>query len=566
MNRDSNCPSGFSVLLHSRAVQWFMRIWLRANGAARPLLPFLHLFMLATTGTILWAVVFANQHAPCWYDEVYMMEPAYHRVVDGVWKSIGCWDSMDVIPYAPNYPLLCNILRLCIRCFGFDFQMLRAAMLASGLLPVALLLWLLRKKGVLQNGWEICQAAYFAACFTFFHWSIWIRPEAILLSVVTLLVFAWALDRPVLLFLSALLVPLCGFQWNILLLPVCLHWLVFGGRIRRPVLVFAALALSTGGTIVVYHILGMWPSYMQEAARVGGVNVLPSVLSRLKGAFAWWDFSWLFHPGALPFYMALPVFLFGILGVIGHQKIMECRFGRNTWIFVLAGWGFVVVGIALTGHLNNHYSLLLALPASLAFPVAFRRLFSARPLFLLCLVVLAVRPPAVFWNKVRCMDFLWRGVSAPVSWFSEQDARTTLAPILSPGDSVACHSYGYPTVRGSGAKVVPLCYAFNLSSSQIQSISFVLLEDAISPAANPDFAKDRSTNFLTSMADRLCPDSSCGNFYDLSVSPEELLAVIGSQWHCTFSEVPLSNSSHPGFMRYRLFRPVFENPFPQSQS
>ena len=133
-------------------------LWIRLNDRAQPLLPLVYLFMLVELGGILYAVFFANQHIPCWGDEICMLDPAYYRATTGIWHSAAQWDSYDVVPFAPNYPLLINILRFLIGGFGFSFCFFRSVILACGLFSVAMLLWLLKKKGFLQSWKDVCCA------------------------------------------------------------------------------------------------------------------------------------------------------------------------------------------------------------------------------------------------------------------------------------------------------------------------------------------------------------------------------------------------------------------------
>ena len=556
--------SGFSILLHSAAVGWATRNWTRLNNRCRWLFPLLHLFMLAVTVAILGAVVFANLHRPCWYDEICMLDPAFHRVTTGVWHSIAQVDSFDSVPFAPNYPLLINMLRLLMACFGVNFWVLRGSMLLLGLVPVAALLWFFRKKGLYQSRGETIQAAFFAACFPAFPWATLIRPEAVLLSVVTLFVFAWAFDRPVPLFLVALLVPLCGLQWNVLLVPAALHWLVFGGRFRNPLIVAVAFVLSSAATIAAYHALGMWPSYLQEAARVGGLDAVRSALEKLHGAWSVGDFRWLFYRLSSLVAVCWVCFAFwgGLSCAIGSGRLRTIY--AFAWLCTLAPVFF----ISLFGQLNAAYSWLLLLPLCLAFPAVLRPLVSGKPLALLAVVLCG--PVWLAWGHWNGLTGLagsegagqWMRLAHPrfgqSTLLDEASVEKALAPLLSAEDTVMAPPDLYFAVHALSKEMYTHDYAFHLSPEQYTGITAVIMD--ASPydmeiamllsirekTGIPDLFADRAPSPLPADREAL-----------FRVTTDDLLAAIGAHWNCTFTEIPLSDPSLPHAIRYRFFRPVF---------
>ena len=559
--RDDTTPSGFSILWHSSVVQSLNRIWNRLNDWSRFLLPVMYASMLVLIGAILLAVAFLNQHGRCWYDEVYMLDPAWHRATTGVWQSVASWDALDTIPYAPNYPLLCNILRCLIACFGTNFVVVRGAMLMFGLVPAAVLLWLFRREQVLQSRLEVILAGYFMACFSMFCLATVIRPEAVLISVATCLVCAWSFDCPVLLFICAMLVPLCGLQWNALLIPVALHWLVFGGRLRNPLLVAMAFAISSAGCILIYHMLGMWPSYLHEAARIGGLNPFCSAMKKIHSAFADWDYSWIFDGRHLFSYDALVFTLFGVMGGcacwLGGASRQSNHRASRLFLFGLVSILGMLFSLALLGNLNHRYPVVLSIPVALLLPAICRKFWRRFPIVLLLFAVFALKPAWVWWNRCSYGDTLsWMPGATLSRWADPPSTQRVLQAHLSDSDVVACNSAAYFEVRSLCSDMMPLCYAFDLSYAQAQSVTAVLLDDRPVPVLALDFSAHRRTSYRTKMIARFFPERQ-SIAPETVVSPDNLLAAIADSWNCTFTEIPLEGPKRPGFIQYRLFRPVF---------
>ena len=539
-------PSGFSILIHSQAVRLLGHFWMRVNGWGRPILPMLNVFMVAVVAVILGTVVYAGFHVPCWYDEICMLDPAYHRATTGVWHSIVNWDSFDVVPFAPNYPLLINILRGLIACFGVNFWILRGVMLVFGIVPIAVFLWLFKRKGILQSWQEVLCSAFFSSCFTFFYWSVSIRPEALLLAVVVLLVFAWSDNHPWLLFFSALLVPLCGLQWNVLLLPTVLHWLVFGGRLRNPVLVATAFALSTVATIAVYHLLGMWPSYLQEAARVGGLDVFHSVCTKLRSGLALWDWSWLVGAVQTPFYVII-----GPMLAWTFASLSLCRGDREKGLtgrmllFVLGSTLASVFFLGLVGHLLRCYVYLLALPSCLLFPVlAGRWLSRCHTMLFMALVLAAPLVARVHWVQIANGHGPWGGYAGDRFWAYEDELEELFDKILRSDDVVCCDNAGYFALRRQNRDFYLLRYVFSIDPKRARTITALLMIDPrwidpSAPLAIPD-------------ADSISENAEVD-------SPGMILARLSKQWNCAFKEVWLEPPASPDGLRYRLFRPVFQD-------
>lgn len=530
--------------------------------------------MFLGIGTILCAVVFANQHLPCWLDEICMLDPAYHRTTEGVWRSIASWDSIDVIPFAPNYPLFINILRVFVAALGVNFWLLRGAMLFFGLVPLVALLWLFRHKSILQSRAEIIQAAYFSACFSFFWWAIYIRPEAILLSIVTLMVFAWSFDRPFLLFFFSLLVPVYGLQWNVLLLPVVLHWLVFGGRFRNLLLIGCAFTLSTLATIAVYHALDMWPSYLQQVANYHALDMDSASLqdSALANNNLWThlhqacfsvytlDFARWFgrHRIAPPLAFGLVfIVLGGFFGVLRSQKHHAARW----WLFLSISVMGLLFVLGLFVNLGHYYVRLALAGISLFAPVFFRPVWRRWPILLLLMALVPLFPSTlVLWHATRDSTYALTGQGIPRStrWMDETGLEQALAEVLTPKDTVCCADSAYFAIRSHCGNLMPLCYAFDLSSEQVRACTALLVEGTPVPALDYDYANWRKSSYTATMTQFFCPDKSCGDLWSFRVSPDELVAAISARWDCTFTEISLDFSSlPPNRIHYRLFRPVF---------
>lgn len=553
--------SGFSILIHSRVAQWVAHIWLRLNDHIRLLLPLLHLFMLATTVTILYGVVFCNQHRPCWYDEICMLDPAYHRMTEGIWHSIAQWDSFDVVPFAPNYPLFINLLRIPIALFGVDYKIIRGMMFVLGVAPIACLLLYFRRKGIFQSKTEILLAAFSSACFTNFFCAFFVRPEAVLLCVVVLLLFAWMGNRPVLLFLTASFVPLCGIQWNVLLLPVVLHWLVFGGSLRKPLLVILAFTLSTVATVVTYHALGMWPSYLQEAARVGGLNAIPRALAKLHDAFA--NRDWHFLTCSIEPYDALAGdFLFVFGGLAAFLATMSGDADKRIlkiWLFSCTSYYGIILAIALLANLSAHYTKVLLFVPAMLVPPLFRNTWKRYPLFLFAFVTLFSYIAFVHWCKLKHWPVTIADSANSASWVDETSLEQTFVDCFELGDVVCCDDSAYFAARSHVCEVYPLVFAFDLPLEQTRKITALILQDEPCRIYDYAWASFRKTTFNTTLQALFWDPnpSDFVNLWDYTISPDDLIEAIADRWHCRFIELPIDQPKRPGFIRFRLFRPIF---------
>lgn len=541
---------------------------------ARPVLPVLYLFMGAITIVILGLVFFANQHLPCWYDEICMLDPAYHRATTGIWHSIAQWDSLETIPFAPNYPLHINFLRFAISLFGTKCWLLRGSIFFLGLAPVVILLWIIWKKGVLLSWQEVLCATYLSACCTFFYWSVYVRPEAILLCAITLFVITWTSDRPVFLFLSSIFIPLCGLQWNVLLLAVFLHWLVFGGRFRKLLLVTLAFGLSSAGTIVAYHLLGMWPSYLQEAARVGGLDALHAVQTKLLGAWSAGDFYWLFFP--LSTFVVLPCLSFAVLGLIAWKK-MPLQ-SRANFSFAISALVLIVLAVALLGHLNENYTYLIPLPICLVFPIVLRP-FLPRHCLIPVLLVLTV--PLVsahgYWERLSDThrNVQWLRFTHPdfsqTRWLDESSLETAIGSTLSENDVVLAPPDVYFALRLFRIGMYPHEWAFDLSNTQQKTITAVLLDAAPSTMELSQLYKIRNKMNVPDLFNHLLPNPEPADpTFSFSVAPEDILSALGMYWSCCFTELPFHDSSNENAIKYRLFRtsfcPAFSDGFSPASS
>lgn len=558
MKYQSDSPSGFSILVHSLPLRILSNLWNCLNNLIRVLLPAICLLMMVVVGIILCAVVFANQHLPCWYDEIYMLDPIYHRVTTGVWHSIAQWDSFDTIPFAPNYPLLCIILRVLIDSVGVKCFLIRGMMLLLGLFPVVGFLWLSWKKGIYQNRFELVQGLYFSACSTFFIWAVSVRPEGVLLSVCFLLAWAWMQKRMAFLFLLSLLVPLCGLQWNILLVPALLHWTVFGGSFRRPFLMAVAFALSSIVSIAAYHVLGMWPSFLQEAARVGGFGALQSAREHLSRSFTAYDFQWLLNPKHLP-----PLFLAFIILVFGVSAsscflCKDSRSLRKILVFIFLCFSGILVAFSLHHMLEWYIAPLLFFPILLS-PLLLRTCFSKYPAILLLFAVFALKLAVHNWDKIRNIYPPHMDFRLDSCWLDESSLEDMLKKSLSSCDVVAAPDSAWFAVCSCCRDYVPLAYVFDISESQQRAISAVLIPDEPSRPRFKDGSNGRQAyGYASVMLARFCPpDASCSHPDEISVSPDELLDTIANHWHCSFTEVTMPNDSMPHAIRYRLFKPTF---------
>ena len=439
--------------------------------------------------------------------------------------------------------------------FGVSFAIVRGAMLIFGLVPVFALLWFFRRKGFLQSRWEIVQAAYFIACFTFFGWAVHIRPEAVLVTVISLFIFAWASDHSVLLFLTGVLIPLCGLQWNVLLLPVAFHWLIFGGRIRKPILVAVALGLSSVVSITAYHILGMWPSYCHEAARTDGLDALHSGYVKLLDACTHGNFGWLFNQWATTPILTLCFLFFATLGILSVTAFHSASLHRKTVLFLFLSLPSSILALGLCGHVYIFYEHVLFGFALLGLPVLARPLFRY-PLFLLPCILLALYPVKINWHKFSHAYGPRLDALTDASWLDDANLEQALSNNLAPDDVLLAPDSAWIAARSHCRDALPLCFAFDLSGKQQRSITAVLLPEEPSSILYKDGSGVRRVHYAKVMCARFCPLGAAPD--TIHVSPEELLAAIGEHWNCTFTEIPLEQANSSGFIRYRLFRTVFQ--------
>ena len=554
-------PSGFSILFHSSLAKRMIHLWSCLNALVRPLISLLSLFMLAVALLILGTAIFANQYLPGWSDEIFMIDPAYYRVNTGIWQSRVAWDSINTIPYAPNYPLFINFLRIPIAIFGVDFHILRGSIFVIGLLAIIFLLVFFKRKRIFQTRFELIFALFSVACFTAFYPCIYVRPEAVLLAIATFLLFAWMSDRFVLLFLIALLVPLCGLQWNILLLPVVFHWLIFGGKLRKHFLVAFAFALTTVATLVTYHLLGMWPSYLQEAARVGGLNAVSHTIYKLHNAFIARDFRFLtnaFYP-----YDALPgdlLFLFGGVSILLGPPSAKVK---KVFVFSACTYYGVIFAVALFGSLNPQYPKLLLIIPAFAAPIFFRQMKSHASLLLLSFVLMSSYIAFVHWHKIRDeanhLSDVATDVSSAAPWVDSSALKRNLRAVLSPEDIVCCESPSYFAARSTAKEMMPLVFAFDLSPEQFREITVLILQDEPYRIFDRDRAFFRKSSFAANLQaifwDPAPPEDI--DLWEFAITPEDLLSTIASHWHCTFTEIPLPITPKPNTIQFRIFRPSF---------
>lgn len=420
-------------------------------------------------------------------------------------------------------------------------------MLVIGLVPIASLLWFVRRQGLLHSFEEINLALYFTACFCFFHWSLYLRPEAVLLAVVSLLVLSWTSHHPLLLFLASFFLPFCGFQWNVLLLPVVFHWILFGGSLRKPLCVASGLVVGTTALLAYYHLAGMWPSYLQEAARVGGLDAIHSATKKLHTALSSWDFSWLFTASLAP-----PNVVDGPLAILvlsgaglffdEHSKSREKKLFVFIVLSVISCWG----ALALFGHILHSYARLLVLPVCLLGPALGRRVFSRNPILLIGFVLCALWIPGVHWQHVKNGYGPWRTLPDDTFWVDEAFTERWIPEIFQPSDVICCDNSAYFALRRTGHELYRLRYALNIDETTCQRISYVLLSE------KPPY--DPGTDF----SQHLGPADNIPS-WEIE-TPSELLSAIATRWHCTFTEIPLPVSPMPNAVRYRLFRPSFSTP------
>jgi hypothetical protein len=540
--------SGFSILIHSRGGQALRRAWMRLNELSRPFLPILHFCMLIATVATLCAVVFANQHLPSWYDETCLVDPAYYKVTEGVWKTRMEFDSLDIEPFAVKYPLLIGLNCLILKCFGMNYALLRGAMLFFGLVPVGGLFWLARRRGLLRSWTEVLEAAFFLACFGLFYWALYIRPEAIVLSVGFLLVLFWLADSLVPLFLTALCIPLCGLHWDVLVLPAIWGWLIWGGTARKPLAVVAGAVLGSIGVLIWYHLAGMWPSYLLEAQRGTSPSIVGNAIGFVRDFFLEVNLNRLGQHACPSNAFLCSLWIYG-LGACSIKFFPVAVADKKTFLFFLLSLFSVIPSLAAAAWLNDHYNRLLAPLSCLLAPLLFRGVWRKYPLLLFAGALLALLVSYDIWLYARYSKEPGTRINI---WVDEPALESSLEGILSSDDVVLADSPAYFAVRSRGAEMFPMCYAFDLSEEQILSCSAVLIEDKVSCLGSRDYSDFRKTSWSKVMKGRFADAGEGGR-----LSPDDILAAIADHWHCSFREVPLAPPSLNRALRFRLFRPVF---------
>lgn len=521
---------------------------MRLNDLSRPFLPILHFCMLVATVAILCAVVFANQHLPSWYDETCLVDPAYYKVTEGVWKTRMEFDSLDIEPFAVKYPLLIGLNWLILKCFGVNFSVLRGTMLFFGLIPVGGLLWLARRRGMLRSWEEVLQATFFMACFGFFYWALYIRPEAIVLAVGFLLVLFWLADRLLPLFLTAVCIPLCGLHWDVLVLPAIWGWLIWGGRMRKPLAVVAGALLGSVGVVIWYHLAGMWASYLLEAQRGMSPSIAGNVTGFVRDFFLEVNLNRLGGHGYPSNAFLCSLWIYG-LGACSLKFFPIASVDKKTFLFFLLSLFSVIPSLAAAAWLNDHYTRLLVPLSCLLAPLLFRGVWRKYPLLLFAGSLLSLLVCYDIWLYARYSKEAGTRINI---WVDEPALESSLADILSSRDVVLADSPAYFAVRSRGAEMFPMCYAFDLSEEQIRSCSAVLIEDRVSYTGQRDYSDFRKTSWSKTLKGRFADAG-----LDRCLSPDEILEAVAEHWHCSFTEETLALPSLDRALRFRLFRPVF---------
>ncbi len=548
--------SGFEVLARTRFGRSVCAMWILVNDFVRHFLPIFHLAMLVVVGIILFGVVFANQHLPTWYDETCLTDPAFYKATQGVWRSRMEIDSLSVEPFAVKYPLLIGTMWVLTKLLGMHFGVFRASMLFFGLAPVLGLLWLARKRGLLQSWTEVVQAAYFLACFGLFYWAIYIRPEAMVLSIGFFLVLFWLDGRTIPLFLTALCIPLCGLHWNVLVSPAILAWLFFGGPARNPLVVIGGALLGSIAVLAWYHLAGMWPSYILEAHRLTSPHIVDNVRSFVVETFLNVRLDRFLFDYHFPFNAFLCVLLMFGLGFIAFLTDSQAASAdKKHFLFVLLSLSSLVLALASAAWLNDHYTRLLVPLSCLWAPLIFRRWWSKSPLLLVLMTVFAAAVAYPLWNYT-CHSK--EGGARTSLWMDEAFLEKAIGNVIPGEEIILADTSAYFAVRSQGNELFPLCYAFDLSKEQIRSCSAVLVEDNPSQIFNRDYSDVRNTSYSKAMKDFLFLSTLSGDIWDVRISPDDLISAIAAHWQCTFTEIPLDfSSARAGAIRYRLFRPVF---------
>lgn len=376
---------------------------------------------------------------------------------------------------------------------------------------------------------------------------------------VALGIIAWLDNRLVLLFLVALCVPLCGLQWNVLFLPVVLHWLVFGGSLRKYLLVAIAFFLSTLATLIAYHVLGMWPSYLQEAARVGGLHAISGALEKLHGIFARHDWNFLSSPN-VP-YDALPANLVCVCGGLAAFFWHADRQVWKMWIFSFVSYYGTIFSIALFANLNPQYIKLLLLVPAMLVPPMFRNVWRKFPLFLFAFVMVFSYTALVHWRKIQQSPDMVGNVSAFACWVDEAELEKLFADLVENDDVVCCVDSAYCAARTHAREVVPLVFAFDISPQQIRKIKAVVIQDEPYRVFDYAWASFRKSTFAPTLQHLFWNPQPPENvdLWDYTISPDALIAAIANHWHCALAEIPLDQAERSAFIRFRFFRPVFSD-------
>lgn len=278
-----------------------------------------------------------------WYDEAFMVEPAWHLATSGKCVSNLLPDIPENAVFGMNYPLFCLLMAGWIKIFGFSLLTIRLLpfilTFSAALVAVAALCKAEVIRGRLQVLlllilWMLTHAAFYSS-----HQA---RPESLTMLLVSIGLYISSLRATrtnlFALFFLAFLMPFCGLYMIFPISIAAVVTLFFRTyRIQQAVFVLLGIFFGSISFYSIYRWTGAWESFQFVAATVGGLSIFDRLIRiRETGVLpitliqhaAFWLFSgvlcllWLFRKKSpvrwslflgTSIYMAATVLSIGIL-------------------------------------------------------------------------------------------------------------------------------------------------------------------------------------------------------------------------------------------------------------
>lgn len=552
MSKEANISEGFLCM---GVVQ--LRAWLKTRLSAQRLTKvfdcinqfFVLLFPLVRMGVFLtllcligFMIYMAPRYKP-WHDEMCMLEPAVYMAQGEMPQSHAFMDALHVRPYAPNYPLHMGLLTVLIRLSNFNFFAIRYVNLLLISLSLVWICRILLKKSVFKSGGEAWLGFLLMLSPSFvIHSAMYVRPESTAMAICTFLVALWMSSSHwyVLLgcFGAGFLVVWCGLQWVVLMGGgMACVWLFFGGNLKKAVLCAMGMLMGMAVFYFMYRAMGMWESYQQEAARVGGLDVVQNIIAKW-GQLGEGNARWLLHPYHLSrTFLKRWTILFAC--VCFSRSLQLGAIARRWAVFACTYTLGAVLVLAIIANIWGYYYWIFAIPMGVAMVLCLRDMFPRHAWLVtlfLCLLCLSVKD-SMMGLRYHTDPFRHR-----LHLAKELDAG--LKQHLMPTDVVMCNDAAYYATRKYAGSWYPLRFSLE-EDFPSDLIDVVVL-------ANHDIRSQIFKSIASVFWDRL--DVAFGP--DSEIAVDDFLCHLAVQWQCEFIEEPFLEMDAHGEAGYRIFRKV----------